>query len=129
MTIHFSAPSNPYQKSNGRWTFDVYPNGVPTEFAEYPDLKSARADMEKTTALYCSNSDSYQFLSGIKLPLTVKPCDIAMVLEVVRKTDANDISLREAKELQHLSNEQLREALRILKARGDISSGELFGRD
>jgi len=61
-------------------------------------------------------------LSGIKLPLIVKSCDIAKVLEAVRTTDANDISLREAKELQHLSSEQLQEALQILKARGDITS-------
>jgi len=129
MTAHFSAPSNPYQKSNGKWTFDVYPNGVPTEFAEYPDLGSARADMDKTTTLYCSNSDSYEFLSGIKLPLIVMPRDIEQVLEIVRNTEASDISLRQAKELQHLSSEQLREALRILEARGDIRSSELYGRD
>jgi len=122
MTIHYSEPSKPYMKVNGAWTFDVYPNGVPTAFAEYPDHKSAEEDMDKTTTLYCGHSDSYEFLSGIKLPLIVKSCDIAKVLEAVRTTDANDISLREAKELQHLSSEQLQEALQILKARGDITS-------
>lgn len=129
MTAHYSAPSNPYQKANGKWTFDVYPKGVPTEFGEFSDLASARADLDKTTELFVNFGETYAFLDGIKLPLIVNQADLAKVLEVVRTTDANDISLRESKNLQHLPSEQLLEALRILKARGEISSGELFGRD
>ena len=63
-----SAPSSPYRKSNGMWAFDFFPNGVRTEFAEYPDEASAQTDVEVMLKRWAKDAN-YSFVSGIEFPL------------------------------------------------------------
>lgn len=64
----YSAPTAPYRKPNGMWAFDVFPNGIRTEFAEYTDEDSVRADAE-VMARRWEKDGSYSFVSAIDLPL------------------------------------------------------------
>ena len=50
------------------WAFDVFPNGIRTEFAEYADEESVRADAE-VMARRWEKDASYSFVSAIHLPL------------------------------------------------------------
>jgi|KBSMisStandDraft_5_1062788.scaffolds.fasta_scaffold07806_5 hypothetical protein len=50
------------------WAFDVFPNGVRTEFAEYPDEESVRTDAE-VMARRWETDGFYSFVSAIELPL------------------------------------------------------------
>jgi hypothetical protein len=61
-------PSLPYQKPNGAWTFDVFPGGVRTEFAYYPDQESAYSDAVRTRELWERKGQNYRFLDGFTLP-------------------------------------------------------------
>ena len=68
VVLKFSAPSNPYRKANGMWAFDFFPDGVRTEFAQYPDEKSAQADAQVMSKRWAMDA-SYSFVSGIEFPL------------------------------------------------------------
>ena len=68
MNTRYSGPSSAYLKPNGTWSFDVFPHGIRTEFAEYPDEESARADAYVTMRRWQADG-SYSFLSTMKLPL------------------------------------------------------------
>jgi len=50
------------------WAFDVFPNGIQTEFAEYADENSVRADAEVMVRRW-ETDGSYSFVSAIDLPL------------------------------------------------------------
>ena len=67
-STRYSGPTDPYRKANGMWAFDVFPNGVRTEFAEYPDEGSVRTDAEVMERRW-ETDGSYSFVSAIELPL------------------------------------------------------------
>ena len=66
--MRYSAPTGPYRKSNGMWAFDVFPNGVRKEFAEYSEEDSVRTDAE-VMARRWEKDEGYSFMSAIDLPL------------------------------------------------------------
>jgi len=50
------------------WAFDVFPNGVRKEFAEYSEEDSVRTDAE-VMARRWEKDEGYSFMSAIDLPL------------------------------------------------------------
>ena len=55
----YSAPTNPFLKTNGKWAVDHFPKGVPTEHGEYPDQQTAQKVYEVLTSNWLCKESAY----------------------------------------------------------------------
>ena len=54
------APSAPFLKENGKWSFYVYPDGSAKEAGEYTEEEAAKQSFIKMYRLWEANGQSYQ---------------------------------------------------------------------
>jgi len=54
------APTAPFLKGSGKWSYYVYPQGAPEEGGEFLDENSAKQSFIKMYRLWEANGQSYQ---------------------------------------------------------------------
>ena len=59
------APTAPFLKDNGKWSYYVYPKGSAEEGGEFPDENAAEQSFIKMYRLWEVNGQSYQGNIGI----------------------------------------------------------------
>jgi len=60
-----TAPTAPFLKDNGKWSFYVYTKGSAEEGGEFPDENAANESFFKMYRLWQVNGQSYQGNTGI----------------------------------------------------------------
>ena len=53
------APGEAFKKDNGKWTFYVYPRGIPREAGDWDDEESAKTESANMLQLWENNGRSY----------------------------------------------------------------------
>jgi hypothetical protein len=58
-------PSAVYRKPNGKWTFDIFPNGIRQEAGDYIDEETAKEWSWKALRVWEANGQDYGPISAI----------------------------------------------------------------